>query len=274
MSSVLQTHRLAHRTYFLLLALVAGAGLLSGCAGGAPAASATEQYTDSDEPEARKRATTRLRLAVLYFQDGKYSFALDETKQAIAADPTWFEGYNMRGLVLMRTNDLAQAEASFQKALSINSGSADLRHNYGVVLCKQGRHAEGLRMFASALAMPGYTRVSNTTVEQGVCQLAAGQRTDAEKSFLRAFELEPSNPAVAYNLGLMRYQQGDLPRAQFYLRRANQGELGNAESLWLGIRVERRLDARDAVSQLAAQLRKRFPQSREALAYERGAFDE
>jgi type IV pilus assembly protein PilF len=54
----------------------------------------------------------------------------------------------------------------------------------------------------------------------------------------------------------------------------NNSESANAESLWLGIRVERKLGHRDAVEQLSAQLKKRFPQSREFSAFERSAFDE
>jgi type IV pilus assembly protein PilF len=40
------------------------------------------------------------------------------------------------------------------------------------------------------------------------------------------------------------------------------------------VKVERRLNDRVAMTQLADQLKKRFPQSREAAAYVRGAFDE
>jgi type IV pilus assembly protein PilF len=70
------------------------------------------------------------------------------------------------------------------------------------------------------------------------------------------------------------YRRGDFIRAQFYIRRLNNTELANAETLWLGVKVERRLDDRVAMLQLAEQLKKRFPRSREATAYERGAFDE
>jgi type IV pilus assembly protein PilF len=38
--------------------------------------------------------------------------------------------------------------------------------------------------------------------------------------------------------------------------------------------VERRMENRDAMSQLSTQLKKRYPQSRESLALERGAFNE
>ena len=54
----------------------------------------------------------------------------------------------------------------------------------------------------------------------------------------------------------------------------NNSELANAETLWLGVKVERRMENRDAMLQLAAQLVKRFPKSREAGAYQRGSFDE
>ena len=42
----------------------------------------------------------------------------------------------------------------------------------------------------------------------------------------------------------------------------------------LGIKVERRMNDRTAMDQLGDQLRKRFPQSKERQAYDRGAFDE
>jgi type IV pilus assembly protein PilF len=262
----------------LLLLLLGGTvvlGSLGGCASGGPVATASnESFTDSDEPESRKRATNRLRLAVLYFQGGKYNFALDEVKQAINADPGWFEGYNMRGLIYMRTNDFALSESSFQKALSINPGSADLRHNYGVLQCKQGKYAEGMKLFASALATPTYAQKANTWLEQGLCQLASGNKADAEQSFTKSFELDASNPFAAYHLAQLLADRDELLRARFYVRRINNSEAANAESLWLGIKIERRLANSEAVSQLSAQLSKRFPASRQAMALERGAFDE
>jgi type IV pilus assembly protein PilF len=102
----------------------------------------------------------------------------------------------------------------------------------------------------------------------------AGQRGDAELSFQKSYELDAANPFTGYNLALLLYQRGELLRAQFYVRRLNNSEAANAESLWLGMKVERKLGNRDALAQLAVQLKKRFPQSREMLAFERGAFDE
>jgi type IV pilus assembly protein PilF len=248
---------------------------LVGCAAGGPSASATpETFTESDEPEARKRATNRLKLAVLYFQDRKYNFALDEIKQAILTDPNWFEPYGMRALIQMQTGDYPQAEASLQKALSINPNASDLKHNYGVLLCKMKRPEQAAKMFGAALADPSYGQRAKTWAEQGRCQMENGQKAEAEASFLRAYELDAGNATTGYNLANLLFQRGELARAQFYARRVNNGERATAESLWLGIKIERSLGTKDAQQQLEAQLRKRFAQSREAMALERGAFNE
>jgi type IV pilus assembly protein PilF len=259
---------------FLVFGPLLGAGLV-GCASSVPSASVQqESFTDSDEPESRKRAVNRLRLAVLYFTDGKSTIALDEVKQAIAADPNWFEGYNMRGLIYMRLADFPLASASFQKALSLNPNSAEVKHNYAVLLCKNAKNSDAIKLFSSALDTPGYARRSNTLVEQGLCQLSAGLLQDAESSFLKSYEIDAGNVVSGYNLALLMFQRGDYVKAQFYVRRINNSESATAETLWLGIKTERRLGNTSAVTQLGGQLKKRFPQSSETSAFERGAFDE
>ena len=257
---------------FVALLLCGG---LAGCAADGSSASASGQsFTESDEPETRKRATNRLRLAVLYFRDGKFNFALDEVKQAIQADPGWFEPYGMRALIQMQAGDLGAAESSLQKALSINPASSDLKHNYGVLLCKPKRTPEAMRRVASALADPGYGQRAKTWAEQGSCQLANGKKADAEASYMRSYELDAGNPTTGYALSSLLFERGDLVRAQFYARRINNSDRASAESLWLGIKIERSLGSKDAQAQLESQLRRRFADSREALALERGAFNE
>ncbi|MFO1262414.1 MAG: type IV pilus biogenesis/stability protein PilW [Rhodoferax sp.] len=249
--------------------------LLSGCAATGGVANASgDIVTDSDEPESRKRARLRLELAAAYLDKGQTTDALDHVKQSIAADPNMADAYSMRGLIYMRMNEMGLAEESFKRALSLNPRSASVQHNYGWLLCQTKRYAESAQMFSSALANPTYGERAKTWMAQGLCQQRAGERAEAEASLMRAYELDAGNPIVAYNLSLMLFQRGDLVRAQFYVRRLNNSELANSESLWLGIKVERRLGNREAMDQLGAQLKKRFAQSREAAAFERGAFDE
>lgn len=256
---------------------LAGSVLLAvgGCA--APKGDVTSSgdiLTESDETEARKRARIRMELAIGYFEQGQTNVALDEVKQVIASDPAFPDAYNLRGLIYMRLNDMGQAEESFRRAVALNPRDSNVQHNYAWLLCQQGRYDESQRAFDVAMGNPLYAGRAKTLMAQGLCQARAGKLQEAEQSLARSYELDAGNPITGYNLASLLYRRGDFPRAQFYIRRLNNSELANAESLWLGIKVERRLNDQVAMRQLGEQLSKRFARSREAAAFERGAFDE
>ena len=233
-----------------------------------------ELPTASDETDARRRARTRLALATGYYENGQHTVALDEQKKALQADPNFGDAYNLGGLIYMALGDQALAQSHFQRAIALNPRDGDALHNLGWLQCQQGQLAAANQSFERALAVPTYPGRARTLMAQGVCEARAGNLARAEAALMRSYELDAGNPVTAFNLSQLLYQRGDYTRAQFYVRRLNNSELANAESLWLGIRVERRLNNRQAMEQLASQLRRRFPQSRELLAYERGAFDD
>ena len=265
------THRWGGAGHWLAVALLALAGL-AGCA--SSSAPTDDLVTASDEPELRKRANNRLQLAIGYFEQGQTTVALDETKQAISIDPAFAEAYSLRGLIYMRLNDLRLAEESFRRALSISPNDPDVLHNYGWMQCQQGRTAEAVQTFTRALNSPTYSGRAKTWLTKGMCQIQAKQYADAEQSLTKSYEYDAGNPVTGYNLAQLLYQRGDAARAQFYIRRINNSELANAETLWLGIKIEHRLGNRQAREQLGGQLRSRYPKSRELSSYERGAFHE
>lgn len=253
--------------------------VLAGCAqtpGGTVAQSrgSVEPMTESDEPPERRRARIRLELAASYFEQGQTTVALDEIKRSIAIDPNFGQAYVLRGLVYMRLNDVALADESFRRALQINPRDADTQHSYGLFSCEQGRYAQANQLFSQALSNPAYAGRGRTLLVQGICQIRAGQFPEAEASLARAYEFDASNPIAAYNLASLRFRRGDAQGAQFIIRRVNNSELANAETLWLGIKVERRMGNETAAEQLAQQLGRRFVESPQWAAYQRGAFNE
>jgi len=130
-------------------------------------------------------------------------------------------------------------------------------------------------MFDKAIAQPQTVSVTKAMLAKGVCQLNAGLLPEAEKTLARSYELDPSNPATAFNLALVQYRRGELDRARFYIKRVNSNPSQvTAASLWLAIRIERRMGDMSAVDQLAEQLRGRFVGTPEANAFEMGRFDE
>ena len=80
---------------------------------------------------------------------------------------------------------------------------------------------------------------------------------------------------MAINLADVLYRRGEYDRARFYVRRVNnQPALVNAQTLWLAARIENRLGNQTGVQEIGRQLRARFGDTREAVAFERGQFNE
>jgi type IV pilus assembly protein PilF len=256
-----------------MAALVLG---LWGCAGGpAQRADGGDRATASDQTAAGRRASVRLELASAYFSRGQNETALDEVKQALNADPDFAEAYNLRGLIYASLGDDGLAEESFRRALQLKPGDADTLHNYGWFLCQHRQFDRAQAQFTQALAQPQYRTATRTLLAQGVCQARAGQWPEAERTLMRAYELDPGNAATAVNLAEVLYRRGEYERARFYIARVNAvREQVSAQTLWLAVRVENKLGDRSRMQQFGAELQNRFPQAPETLAFERGRFDE
>ena len=247
---------------------------LAGCAAPQDGAPAREIRTESDQTEADRRARVRLELASAYFGRAQFATALDEVKQALQFKPDLVEAFNLRGLIYASLGEPRLAEESFQRALQISPRDADTLHNFGWYQCQQRRFDEADKLLNQALAVPQYTGAARTTFALGLCQARQGQWGEAEKLLSRAYELDPANPATAYNLAEVLLRAGQFERARFYAGRVNSvREQSNAQSLWLAARIEHAAGNLAAAQQWGQQLRDRFPQSPQALQFERGRFD-
>lgn len=262
---------------------IAGAGccallvlFLAGCAGGPIADEpAQDLRTASDQTDADRRANARLQLAGAYFGRGQLTTALDEVKLALQARPDLPDALNLRGLIYAAMGETRLADDSFRRALAVSPRDGDTMHNYGWYLCQQGQFAEADAQFAQALAQPTYRGVTRSLLARGVCQARAGRWAEAEGTLTRSYELDPSNPATAYNLADVLFRRGEYERARFYMRRVNAQETtANAQSLWLAARIEQRLGNAVGARDLGVRLRDRFPESPEALLFEKGRFDD
>jgi type IV pilus assembly protein PilF len=261
------------------MALLALLSFTAGCATPTtltgPNGDTKDLVTASDESDGSKRARVRMELASGYFERGQMTTALDQVKLAIVADPSFSEAFNLRGLIYANLGDERLAEESFRRALQLNPRDADTMQNFGYFLCQKKRYPEATALFDQALAKPQYRDAARTLLTKGVCLAVAGQLLEAEASLQRAYELEPTNPAVAVNLSEVLYKRGDYERARFYVRRVNAvPAVANAQTLWLAARIENGIGNRPGVQELGDQLQQRFPDSREFASFQRGNFDE
>jgi type IV pilus assembly protein PilF len=226
-----------------------------------------------DPTAPRNRARVHTELATLYYSQGGMNVALEEARTAVSADPSYASAHGVLGLVYMELRENALAEQSFQRGLSEAPEDPDINHNFGWFLCQIGRGAEAKRYFRRALDNPLYATPGRTYAAAGTCALRMGELKEAELNLERALRLEPNLPVAMLQLAQLRYRQARYHDARAALNRHSAVAAPSAESLWLGVRIERRLGQRTTELSYANQLRRRFPESPETLAMQRGQYD-
>ncbi|QRX83004.1 type IV pilus biogenesis/stability protein PilW [Glaciimonas sp. PAMC28666] len=264
------------------MAIAAALTLLAGCATTSGGNSANngesgarrELATNSDLTDAQRRARIRLELAVGYYGQGQLTVALDEVKQSLSSDPQFADAYSMRGLIYMDMGETGLADDNLQKALKLAPDNPDIANNYGWFLCKNGREKESIAYFQMALNSRSYLSPAKALTNAGVCSLKMKDSVSAERYFLQAFQFDASNPLTNVNLAMMAAGRRDVEHARFYMGLVTKQDALNADVLWIGIKVERKLNDRVAETNLVTQLRRVYPGSAEYASYQRGVFDE
>lgn len=240
----------------ILLFLFAG---LSGC--GTP--------SRSSNPSASAKVHTEL--AGMYYERGQYGVALEELELALQADGDYAPAYSVRGLVNMALREDKAAERDFQKSLRIDKTDSDTHNNYGWFLCQRDRVKEAIPQFMDALKNPLYQTPYRAYLNAGLCSKKAGNARDAEEFLLKALQLQPDLAQAWLGLSELSFANGDYFAAKRYFTSFSErsGSL-TAEQLWLAVRIARKNGDRNSESSYGMQLRKLFPESREAQMLMRG----
>ncbi len=245
--------------------------IVAGCAGTAPepASYAPQGGVDTN---VQTRARIHTELAAGYYGLGNYGVALQEAGEALKAEPNYAPALNVLGLVYMELHDDKAAESSFERALRVSPQDSDTNNNYGWFLCQRKREQESIKYFLVALRNPLYTTPDKSWVNAGVCARQTGDLVAAEDYFQKALKVRPTQPQALFQMADMAYKRNNYPEAKVYLTRLQRDATPNAAILWLALRVERQLGDRNAEASLGFQLRKNFPESREARALMAGQY--
>lgn len=251
--------------------LAAGLLLLSGCA--AQPGGGMDPVAGPADSEARARARVFTDLATAYYARASYKVALEELRKAILIDNRYGPAYNVFGLIYMELAEDRLAEDNFKRAIELDRTDSEARNNYGWFLCTRGRYDEGLEQFAAALRNPLYAQPELAMANAGECAGMKGDLALAEANFSKSMKLQPDNADTVLRMAALRFRQGRLPDAQRLLARHEELSPPTAASLWLGVRLERKLGDRAQEAAYGLQLRKRFPNSNEAGLLQSGQFE-
>jgi type IV pilus assembly protein PilF len=230
---------------------------------------ASSGRNDADEQQGTidRQASAKIHteLAALYYGEKQYGVALDELKQALSMDSEYAPAYGVRGLVYMSLNEDKKAEKDFERSLDIDNKDSGTRNNYGWFLCQRGRDKDAMVQFMEAVKNPLYATPEKAYLNAGICSKKAGKLNDAEIYLKQALSLQPKMTEALLGMAELSFAKADYAGAKsYFLRLSRNGVELSAVDLLLAARVERKLGDKNAESSYKLQLRKRFPESREA----------
>ncbi|HST01539.1 MAG TPA: type IV pilus biogenesis/stability protein PilW [Usitatibacter sp.] len=241
----------------ILLSLVLALAL-AGCSSQTTVTSA--QVTDNSLASGHRRAEVHTALAGEYFARGSFAVALNETRNAIKDDSSYFPAYNMQGLVYMELREDAPAREAFEKALSLSPNNPEVLNNYGWFLCLRDDPNRGLALMQRATTDPLYPTPEKAYLSTGLCLKRMGRTAEAEANLRRAILIRPDLIGALYNLAVLAFERGEMKDAENYLGRYMRlTAQPNSDALVLGVKVARANHDSASEQSYLQQLRRRFP---------------
>ena len=257
------------------LLAVGVAAMLSAC-GGMPVSGSTSMHVPvSQQPvvgEARRAAKAHTDLGMVYLREGQLNIAFDEARLAVDADSSYPLGYNLLGLVKMYLEEHQAAEVSFSRALRLAPYDPEINNNFGWFLCQTGRERQSIDYFVVASRNSLYSTPTKPLTNAAICSVSAGDDKLGEEFALKALRADPQNGDAQYLLADLYHRTGRFIDARLRLNEVHRLLATTSRSVWLGVRIERKLGDRDAELGFARQLRRDFPESREYQLLRQGLY--
>lgn len=229
--------------------------LLTGC-------SSIEKYK-AEQARNERLVETQVQLGVGYYEQGNLEVALEKLKMAIEVQPEYAPAHSAIALVYKDMRLFELADEHYRKAISLSPDEGGTYNNYGVFLCQRNRPEEAEKYFLKAVNLPLYRTPELAYENAGACIRRIPDTKKAEAYLNRALELNPQLPTALINMAEIRFEQDRFLSSRGFLQRYEAISSHSAQSLWLGIRVERKLGDKNAEAVYKKQLQSNFPKSRQ-----------
>lgn len=218
-------------------------------------------------PEGDKLARTNVQLGVGYMRQGKYEFALNKLRKALEIDDSMPEAHYAIALLYEKLTRPEHARKHYERAVSLDPQYSDAHNAYAVFLCRNKEFEQADTHFQAALKNPLYRTPEVSKLNAGICMYnsALPKRLErAEQYFRDVLKRRPQQSLALFNMANISFEQANYLRARAYLQRYLAVAKHTAETLWLGIRIERILGDKNALASYSLLLRQNYPDSDEA----------
>lgn len=215
-------------------------------------------------------ARDRVSIAAEHLRNGDDEKAQLQLQRALKMDPKSAEAHNLMGVILERDADKRGAERAYKRAVKYRPDFSQAHNNYGVFLFKNKRYKDSYKQFELAANDLSYDLRAQAFEGMGRSALKLGKTDDAQRAFTRALRSDGNLPVATLEMAELQFAQGSYDAARLGYQRYLKltGNMAQtAQSLWLGIRLERRFGDKNALASYELALKRLYPESAEYKLY-------
>ena len=167
-------------------------------------------------------------LATVLSRQGRHAEAMELFAQGLAGNPDDVVLLSHQGLTRMKMGDVEAAEASLERATTLDPSYPQAQFNLGVLRYGQRRHRDAIALFERTLGLhPGFT---DAYLNLGSTHAALEDYEAALEPWERLRQAQPNNSALIHNIALANARLGRLDMAIADFERVLELDPGNTAS--------------------------------------------
>lgn len=216
-----------------------------------------------EEAQRLKSSEINTELGLSYLRERDTERALVKLTRALEQNPDNAKAHAAIALAYDNMERTDRARTHYARAVELSPEDSYARNAYGAFLCREGAVDEALKHFARAVDNPLYPQPEMALTNAGQCVRSKNDLVQAETYFRSALRRNPTFAPALFQMARLSLETGKALSARGYLQRYLAVAKHTAQTLWLGIQIERELGDKDTVASYSLLLRRQYPDSEE-----------
>lgn len=219
--------------------------------------------TKERQAKQASRISVHTQLATNYMRRGQFEVAEQELNKALALDSSSAEANFAMAVLQNSLRRYDKAMGYYRKAVRRAPSDSPMRLEYGAFLCRQGETKKALSEIKGVLDTPSYRPNGRAWFRLGECYFLQKEVTQAEKALREALARNKNLAPALMLLARIKYDQKNYLSARAYVQRYLAVDRPDPRILLLGVKTERALGDTTSANHYKGQLLELFPSSPE-----------
>lgn len=164
-------------------------------------------------------------IIMTFSRNGLYNDPLELWKDTAMKAPHNFRAWNYYGIALSEEKDFDKAKMCFEKALRIFPGNMMALNNLANIYTETGDFDRAVPLYYQSLKIQNdrkeIIKKLNSTTHHNLAKIFTAKKTlpIAVYHYREAIRLDPDNPALLYEMGVLFHRAGIINEAKFYFEK-------------------------------------------------------